>query len=96
LIPAKGRDGILREGILLKRNEWYWKQERHFVLHTNGELKYYKDGNQRGTIMLNAQTRLQIESRSHLELHNAGRVYHLFCKKPDLMAAWIDDMRSVI
>ena len=45
LIPTKGRDNIVREGILLKRNEWYWKQERHFVLHANGDLKYYKNGN---------------------------------------------------
>jgi len=32
---------IVREGILLKRNEWYWKQERLFVLHADGSMKYF-------------------------------------------------------
>jgi hypothetical protein len=36
-------DPIVREGVLEKRNEWYWKQQRHFVLYLNGEVKYFKD-----------------------------------------------------
>jgi len=37
----KKSNKIVREGILLKRNEWYWKQERLFVLHANGSIKYF-------------------------------------------------------
>lgn len=37
-----------------KRNEWYWKQDRLFVLLKSGEMKYYDmDMTQKGTIQLN-------------------------------------------
>lgn len=44
---------IVKEGILQKRNIWFWKQERHFILHRNGLLSYYSDGNSKGMIVLN-------------------------------------------
>lgn len=51
--PTKAKDvnPVVREGVLSKRNEWYWKQERLFVLQWDGQMKYFDmDINQKGTI----------------------------------------------
>ena len=56
LIPCKGNDNIIREGILLKRNKLHVKQERFFVLYMNGELHYYSNENYCGTIRLTKQS----------------------------------------
>jgi len=34
---------VVLEGMLLKKNKWYMKQERRFKLYANGQLKYFKD-----------------------------------------------------
>jgi hypothetical protein len=38
---AKGNS--ILEGILLKKNKWFMKQDRLFKLYATGEVKYYKD-----------------------------------------------------
>ena len=55
LIPKKGNDNIIRVGVLQKRNEWFVKQDRFFVLYTNGEMRYYNKEQHRGTIRLTNQ-----------------------------------------
>lgn len=33
----------VREGKLKKRNKWYSKQQRYFILQRDGQILYYKD-----------------------------------------------------
>lgn len=50
---SKEKNPVLKEGVLLKRNEFYWKQERLFVLSWDGLLKYFDmDIKQKGTIKM--------------------------------------------
>jgi len=40
----------LLEGILIKKNRWFMKQERRFKLFANGEIKYFKGQEEKGTM----------------------------------------------
>ena len=40
------------EGNLLKKNRWFMKQERRFMLFAAGEIKYYKGNEEKGTMIL--------------------------------------------
>lgn len=80
LIPQKGNYDIVREGLLEKRNKVFVKKMRHFVLHKNGQLNYYCDGNPMGTIELSKQTTLLGKSDLQFNLVNLGRTYFLFSR----------------
>ena len=55
-------------GILLKRNKWRMKQERTFHLYPSGEIKYFKDKEQKGTIKLTKGSKVFKISRSEIEV----------------------------
>jgi hypothetical protein len=40
------------EGMLLKKNRWFMKQERRFKLYATGEIKYYKGTEEKGCLQL--------------------------------------------
>lgn len=87
---------IVREGILQKRNVWFWKQDRHFILHKNGLLSYYSDGTAKGMILLNKYSKVDIIQEGQFDLTvREGRVYHLFCK-PQAVKQWVQDIRAVV
>jgi len=38
------------KGRLLKQNKFWMKQERDFILYLNGEIKYFKGKDHKGTM----------------------------------------------
>lgn len=59
---------VVLEGILLKKNKWYMKQERRFKLYANGQLKYFKDSEQKGTMELTKDSSCKKISRYEIEI----------------------------
>lgn len=43
--------------MLQKRNEWYWKQDRRFLLQNDGQIKYYDEDEQKGTVIMDKNAR---------------------------------------
>ena len=81
----------------MKRNEWYWKQERLFVLTLDGTIKYFDiDIVQKGEINMNKQTRCVRDSDKHFELINGDRTYYLFSEKAGVVDQWITDINKVV
>ena len=85
-------DPVVREGVLQKRNEWYWKQERHFVLYLNGEVKYFQnEADQKGTIVMNKNTKINRTSKTSFEITLDKRTYYLFAEEIQV-DLWIHDL----
>ena len=68
---AQRKGECILEGMLLKKNQWFMKQERTFKLFPTGEIKYYKtDGakEQCGTFNLTVSAKARKISRYEVEL----------------------------
>jgi len=59
---------VVLEGMLLKKNKWYMKQERRFKLYANGHLKYFKDAEQKGVMELSKDSSCKKISRYEIEI----------------------------
>jgi predicted homoserine dehydrogenase-like protein len=79
-IMEKAKKGIIElEGFLKKRNEFYIKQERYFVLTRDGCIKYYKDKTlQRGSFLLDKTTKITNPKKGRLEIVMPRRTFILF------------------
>ena len=87
----------IRDGEMKKRNEFYWKQVRRFVLYPDGNIKYYKNKTiQRGNIFLDGKTRVVKTGRNSMEIQQAARTYYLFDSGKSDIDGWITDLKRVI
>ena len=90
---------IIKEGVLVKRNKGYWKQDRFFTLSRDGQLKYFEDQEHKGTIVLTRGSRVVKKKANHFEIVNTDRTWFLYseAKNPErLIDAWIAAVRDVI
>ena len=85
---------------MIKRNKWYWKQDRLFILSQDGQLKYFDlDAEQKGTILLTKETRILKKKAAHFEIINPERTWYLYSedKQPEpIIDAWVAALTSVI
>ena len=82
-----------------KRNEFYIKQVRLFILNKEGKIDYYKDKIlYRGTIKLTKDTKVIKTGKDRFEIHTPHRVYYLFETDSGRHESdnWIDRIREVI
>ncbi len=56
------------EGLLLKKNKWFMKQERLFKLFTTGHLKYFKGSDEKGTMILTKESKARKISKYEVEI----------------------------
>jgi hypothetical protein len=73
-----GENDIVYEG-MLKKTKYMRDQPRKFVLYANGELKYYKEGEdeERGVIKIKADTKLIKVKKNKMEITANGKSYNL-------------------
>ena len=77
-ITLSSNDAIVCRGFLLKKNRWFQKQVRYFILHPNGELKYYKDVKKyKGKITLGKNTRILKTAKNQIEVPTVDKSYIL-------------------
>lgn len=99
---------VILEGILLKKNKWYMKQERRFKLYANGQIKYFKDAELKGTMELTRDARCRKLNKYEIEItlpkrdKNYTLVQHDLTKCPQksdkfscLLDDWVDCINSV-
>jgi len=89
----------VRQGELKKRNEYYWKQVRHFALLKDGTVKYYKDYTlHRGTIVLCKDTKIVKTNKVSFEIVTPARTYYLYDAANDAknIQLWVDDLKTVV
>jgi predicted homoserine dehydrogenase-like protein len=79
-IMEKQKKGLIKlEGWLKKRNEFYIKQERYFILTQDGCIKYYKDKTlQRGSFLLDKTTKVNMPKKGRIEIKLPKRTFILF------------------
>ena len=67
-------DEVVLKGYLLKKNPFFVKQLRLFVLHSNGELKYYddKDGH-KGTIIIGPYSNIRKSDKTEIRLFSQNK-----------------------
>jgi hypothetical protein len=58
----------LLEGLLLKKNKWFMKQERLFRLFTTGHIKYFKGPEEKGTMILTKESKARKISKYEVEI----------------------------
>jgi len=66
-------------GKILKKNRWFMEQERRFELYANGDLKYYKGTEHKGTMVLTKRSKALKTGRTNFEvvLPDVGKCYKL-------------------
>lgn len=76
-IPKDGKPVLA--GKLLKRNRWFMQQERKFELFANGDLKYFKGSDHKGTMVLTKRSKARKTGRTDFEivLPDVGKLYKL-------------------
>ena len=80
-----------------KRNEYLMKQVRLFILARDGTMKYYKNKTlQRGTIILDSESRLNKTSKNSFEIVTPSRTWYLYEVEANTTDAWIRDIQAVI
>jgi hypothetical protein len=65
-------------GIMLKKNKFFMKQERNFYLYLNGELKYFKGEEQKGTMKLVPGKRAYKDGKNKCTIPSATKDYLLY------------------
>ncbi|CDW87721.1 3-phosphoinositide-dependent protein kinase 1 [Stylonychia lemnae] len=87
----------LKRGLIKKRNQYYMKQVRTFILTTEPKLSYYKDETEyRGQIPLTRQVYARRSGRDRFEVVTPQRTYFLFeCQAGD-SDQWIVQINQVI
>jgi hypothetical protein len=96
------------EGILLKKNKWYMKQERRFKLYANGQIKYFKDAEMKGCMELTKDARARKLNKYEVEVtlpkkdktytlmqHDLTKVPMKTEKFSCLLDDWVDAINSV-
>ena len=79
IIHKEDQNLVVREGMLKKRNEFMVKQARLFVLSRDGLIKYYKDQTlHRGTILLDAATKVKRTGKKSFDIVTPQRTWHLY------------------
>lgn len=86
------------------RSELYRKQERHFVLYSSGQLKYYdvQTGEHRGTFQLRDDSEIVQQSAEQLYFFVQGTTVTLFTTatttKDQTMEieSWVQVINSVV
>ena len=53
---------------MLKKNRWMMKQERRFKLYATGEIKYFKELEQKGCMQLTKDSSARKISRTEIEV----------------------------
>ena len=66
-LAIQNKQAVL-EGLLLKKNKYFMKQERRFKLFATGEIKYYKGQEEKGCLMLSVDSKARKISRYEIEL----------------------------
>lgn len=56
------------EGLLLKKNRFYMKQERRFELYMDGVIKYFAGTEQKGTMELTPNSQCRALNRTEIEI----------------------------
>lgn len=71
-------------GLLLKKNRFFMKQERRFELYMEGEIRYFHNTQQKGTMELTADAKAKIISRTEVEiiLPSNNKNYQLVAQDP--------------
>lgn len=98
-IIIRDEDNVVFQGMMKKRNEWYMKQERFFVLTKDGVIKYFKDKTLlRGSIILCKESKCIRTSKYSMELQIPSRTYYLFESdfEPHSLDKWIAEINKVI
>ena len=78
--------------MLQKRNEWYWKQDRRFLLQNDGQIKYYDEEEQKGTVIMDKNARCIRTGKLSFEIQIVNRTYFLFGKTITEVEQWIEEI----
>ena len=92
-------DRIVREGHLKKKNEWYIKQERRFVLYKSGKIEYFepKKNEKRGSFQLTYNCEVHRVTANQFDVSVPGRVYNLYSVLDhEPVEGWVQDLNSII
>ena len=71
-------------GYLIKKNRYLMKQERKFTLFANGDLKYYHEDKEKGSLNIVKGSKARKINRTEVEvaIPGAKKVYVLLGKEP--------------
>ena len=91
-------DKVVRDGILSKRNEYYWKQDRRFVLYQSGRVLYFepKTNEMRGHLQLTARCHCERVSPKQFNLIVPGRTFNLYAAQEKALDGWLQDINAVL
>ena len=95
------------KGTLLKKNKFMSKQARVFELYANGEMKYYKDSEYKGSITLLKDSEVTMPLKNTLKVvdkgKKGGKEYELIIpdkpvkdETPHTIDDWVKHMKEVI
>lgn len=86
------------KGRLLKQNKFWMKQERDFILYLNGEIKYFKGKDHKGTMQLVKGHRCIKDGKLKATIDSKAKPFFLLqmpdiskCEHSDRYSCKIDD-----
>lgn len=87
---------IIKSARLLKRNRWYFFQERKITLTNEPRLMYFKKGVYRGDIVLSGEMKAELAGRDRFNLVTPSRTFNFKVYAKDNAEEWVDLIRKVI